>query len=395
MNQRTLRFFALLLSLAMVCALPGLTLASSSLDVNTEEETETFIPQDLTPEELAQWEQWALEEAAAEKEGAQNSTAANAEAMTPEEEAAVDELLAALDNHTPVEEVDLSNLDPNEALPSHVFNILLLGVDNRTVELQRGLSDAVIICSVNMDTGSVKLTSFARDLAVSVPGYTPERRINVAYRYGGPELSMKTINRAFQMNIQHYVVVNIHGLADIIDALGGVDIEMTKLEAGRINFELRKEPMDKVKRENVEALDGVQHLDGMQAVTFARIRGIDSDLERTGRQRRLLETLLSTVMKDMDITKFVQLLEIARPHGDTNLTGDQLLSLGMAVLGGEAMENLRKGEPIMEQLRIPMDNHYGYKKFGSYSLLYLSPKNLKLSIETIHQMVYGQTYLAE
>ncbi len=381
----TKRLLSILMCVTVAFGVAGAA-AESSLTTNEDELLDGYVPSDLTPEELEQWQEWAEAETGA---GSREDQAAE---LTPEEEAAMAELEKAMNDNAPMDEVDLGNLEPNEALPQNVFNILLLGVDNRSSELQRGLSDAVIICSVNRDTGSVKLTSIARDTAVIVPGYKSKRRINSAYKYGGPELAMKTVNRNFQMNVQRYVVVNIHGLADIIDALGGVDIEMTSKEAGRINYELRKEPMDKVKREKVEATDGVHHLDGMQAVTFARIRGIDSDLERTRRQRQLLETLLEKVMADMDIAKFMGLIETALPYGDTNLTTEELLGLGITVLSGEAMQNLSAGGEVVEQLRIPMDKKFGYKDFNGASLIYLSEKNLKLSIEAIHEFIYGESY---
>ena len=372
---------SLLLTLLLLSSLCVGALAASSLDAYADQY------EDLTPEEQALWEDWDEE-----ADGDGNTKAENAGEMTPEEEEALAELEIAMNDSQPMDEVDLSNLEPHEDLPDNVVNILLLGVDNRSTDLERGLSDAVIICSINKDTGAIKLTSIARDTAVIVPGFKSKNRINVAYKRGGPELSMKTVNRNFQMNIHNYVVVNIHGLADIIDALGGVDMEMTKREAGRINYELRKEPMDKVKRTKVEAKDGVQHLDGMQAVTFARIRGIDSDLERTRRQRHLLETLLTTVSKDMDIAKFMHLVETAMPHGDTNLTPVELIELGAAVLKGESMANVMSGSAGMEQLRIPIDKKFGYREFGGASLIYLSEKNLKLSIETIHEFIYGESF---
>ncbi len=391
MSRTLSKAFCLLLTITLLSSLFSFALAGSSLDANADQDLADYVPEDLTPEEKAQWAAWASEGAGADA----NINASDAEAASPEEEALMAELESAMNDNQPMDEVDLSNLEPNEQLPSNVFNILLLGVDNRSTDLQRGLSDAVIICSVNLDTGSIKLTSIARDTAVIVPGFKNQNRINVAYKRGGPELSMKTVNRNFDMNIQRYVVVNIHGLADIIDTLGGVDIEMTSMEAGRINYELRKEPMDKVKRKKVEAKDGVQHLDGMQAVTFARIRGIDSDLERTHRQRKLLEVLLSTVMKDMDIGKFISLVEAALPYGQTNLTLAELMQLGTAVLGGEGMQKLQSGGEIMEQLRIPMDKKFGYRDIAGATLVYLSPKNLKLSIETIHNFIYGATYLED
>ena len=352
-----------------------------------------YVAENLSPEELAQWEEWALEDAQAAD--APDANAAGAETLTAEDEEALSALAEALDDMTPIDEIDLGNLEPNELLPGNIVNILLLGVDNRTTKLQHGLSDAVIICSINRDTGSIKLTSIARDTAVVVPGYKSKKRINVAYKYGGPELAMKTVNRNFQMNVQRYIVVNIHGLADIIDALGGVDMDMTSREAGRINYELRKEPMDKVKREKVKAVDGVQHLDGMQAVTFARIRGIDSDLERTRRQRQLIETVLAKVMQDIDFAKMMTLVETALPHGETNLQLDEIIELGLLVITGEAVQNLQSGQPLLSQMRIPIDKKFGYKEYGGASLLNISDKNMKYTLGEMQTFIYGQSYLAD
>ena len=373
----------LLLALLLLCPMGLGALADSSPGAG--KDPSVSLPDDLTAEEKELWEGWAEEDHLYEDDHAQNAME-----LTPEEEAAMEELLASMEEHPPMEEVDLSNLEPNEKLPPNVINILLLGLDNRSAALQRGLTDAVIICSINKDTGSIKITSIARDLATPIPGFKSQRRINEPYKYGGPELAIKTINRYFQLNIQRYVVVNIHGLADIIDALGGLDLEMTRKEATRIDYELRKEPMDKVKRPKMKAESGVHHVDGMQAVTFARIRGIDSDLERTRRQRHLLETLLSAVMNDLDLSKLVDLIGIAVKYGQTNLTLGEMMELSMAVLGGEGMRNLSAGNPVMEQLRIPMDKKFGYRNFSGASVIYLSPKNLALSIDTIHTFIYGE-----
>lgn len=375
--------FMLCLTMALSISLPALAVSIDFIDFTVEE--------DLSEEERAQWEEWASEE-----EVKDMSMQAGAIELTPEEEAMLDDLAATLDDSIHVDEVDLTDLNKNEALPGTdtVFNILLLGVDNRTTELKRGRTDAIILCSINVKTGDIRLTSFARDTAVKIDGHATTR-INAAYSFGGAELAMKTINQNFQMNVDRYVLVNIHGLATIIDALGGVDIEMTSKEAGRINFELRKEPMDDVKREKVPAVNGVQHLDGMQAVTFARIRGIDSDLERTRRQRQLLETLFATAMQDMSLDKLLNLISIALPYVDTNLTIDELLVLGNAVISGDMVEKVQNGGALFEQMRIPMDKKYGWKEFSGYALLYLNNKNLKYTIDTLHTFIYGESFYVE
>ena len=396
------RLVSLLLCLVMVFGVACAT-AESSLNAN-ENELEDYVPKDLTPEELAQWQEWAD----GERE-ASDSTAANAGELSPEEEALMAELATMLEDETQTE-VDLSNLEPNEALPDNVFNILLLGIDSRDKDAQsmEGRSDAVIICSINKDTGSVTLSSIARDPAVEVPGYKSRKRINTAYKFGctkggstaaGAELAMKTVNRNFQMNIEHYVVVNIHGLAEIIQALGGVDMEMTRAEASAINYELfEKEPMDSNEgRTRLKLEDGVQHLDGMQAVTYGRIRNLkgQNDLNRNERQRHLLEVLLEQVMDGMDFTKLLTLIQTALPYGKTNLTSDELLELGSAVLSGEAMKNLQGGGMVLNQFSIPMVGEYGYREFGGVSLVYISERRMKTTLDAMHEIVYGQSYYQE
>ena len=325
--------------------------------------------------------------------------------LTPEELAMMDELAAALDEAPVDADVDVSNLEINPDLPDHVVNILLMGVDNRTVKLETGRADANIICSINKQTGAITLTSIARDTAVEIPGYKNRNRVNTAFKFGskngdiakGAELAMKTINRNFQMNISRYVVVNIHGLADIIQALGGVDLTLTRAEASAINYELfDKEPMDSNKgRQRLELRDGVQHLDGMQAVTYGRIRNLkgQNDINRNGRQRVLLETLLKQVMADMDLIKLMNLIETALPYGATNLTLEEMVSLGMSVLGGEAMQNLANGGEVLSQFGIPMEKQYGYRKFGDVSLVYISQKRMNTTLTALHELVYGESYV--
>ena len=325
--------------------------------------------------------------------------------LTPEELAMMDELAAALDE-APVEaDVDVSNLEINPDLPDTVVNILLMGVDNRTIKLETGRADANIICSINKETGAITLTSIARDTAVEIPGYKNRNRVNTAFKFGskngdiakGAELAMKTINRNFEMNISRYVVVNIHGLADIIEALGGVDLNLTRAEASAINYELfDKEPMDSNKgRQRLELKDGVQHLDGMQAVTYGRIRNLkgQNDINRNGRQRTLLETLLKQVMNGMDLVKLMNLIETALPYGATNLTLEEMVSLGMAVLGGDAMQNLTSGGEVLQQFGIPMEKQYGYRKFGDVSLVYISKKRMNTTLTALHELVYGESFV--
>lgn len=386
--------------LTCLLLLPAFAVGESSLTAN-QDILDDYTPPELTDEELALWAEWAE---SGEDDGG-DATAENAGDLTSEEEALMNEMAEMLEDATADSEVDLSNLEVNADLPDHVVNILLLGIDNRTAQLETGRSDANIICSINTQDGSIKLTSIARDTAVEVPGYKSRKRMNTAFKFGskdgdiakGAELAMKTVNRNFQMNIERYVVVNIHGLADIIQSLGGVDIELTKGEASAINYELFvKEPMDdNAGREKLEVADGMQHLDGMQAVTYGRIRNLkgQNDLNRNGRQRALLETLLKKVMNGMDLAKFLTLIETALPYGRTNLTADELVSLGLSVLSGSAMSSLASGGETVGQFGIPMEKQYGYREFDGVSLIYISEKRMNTTLTAMQEFIYGQSYV--
>lgn len=340
------------------------------------------------------------------------TTEAPAEDETLEEEDDMGEFIiddstqAAIDALQQDMEVDTSidpdTLDMNTNLPDNVINILLVGIDTRDTSLTSGLQqgDVQIILSINKDTGSIKLTSLLRDMYVTIPGYVNKNRINVSYARGGGQLAMRTVNKNFEMNIQNYVTINFYGLASIIDAIGGVDIDLTKTEAGAINTYLRKHPpkydnTDGSQRVALEKKDGVQHLDGVQAVMYARLRKIDNDFGRTARQRHLLELLLEKVMQDMSLDKMMTLIETCVPYVSTNMNPSTMVELGMTVLSSDIISRAKSGEELLEQHRVPMDGCYSYKDINGASVIYLSTNNLKKNVQSIHEFIYGQYYPAE
>ncbi len=314
-------------------------------------------------------------------------------------QAAIDALQQDMEVDT---SIDPDALDMNANLPDNVINILLVGIDTRDTSLTSGLQqgDVQIILSINKDTGSIKLTSLLRDMYVAIPGYVNKNRINVSYARGGGQLAMRTVNKNFEMNIQNYVTINFYGLASIIDAIGGVDIDLTKTEAGAINTYLRKHPpkydnTDGSQRVALEKKDGVQHLDGVQAVMYARLRKIDNDFGRTARQRHLLELLLEKVMQDMSLDKMMTLIETCVPYVSTNMNPSTMVELGMTVLSSDIISRAKSGEELLEQHRVPMDGCYSYKDINGASVIYLSTNNMKKNIQSIHEFIYGQYYPAE
>ena len=375
--ERMKKLTALLLALAMLL---GMTALAEEL------------PDELDMGEIVVVDGVAINEAGEEIEGFE----------IPDELMEVVEILDAEIDDT----VDVDSLEINENLPDNVVNILLIGIDSRSENLDESNQhgDVMIIVSINKDTGEIKLTSVLRDLYVTIPGYKSKNRINVAYQRGGGELAMRTINHNFELNIEHYIVINFYGLASIIDQLGGIDIYLTRQEAGAINTYIRKHPPvydnqgDDYERVPLEKVDGVQHLDGIQAVMYARLRSIDNDFARSARQRNLLELLLKKVTSGgMDFDKLFGLLEICLPYAKTNMSLSDMGSLAMIVLQSGLLDRVASGEPLLEQNRIPMDGTWKYDttSSGASVVAFRTSKRLQENIEALHTFIYGEYYPAD
>ena len=310
--------------------------------------------------------------------------------------------LEAMDEQWEVDtSVDPDKLDLNTNLPDKVVNILLIGIDTRSKSMDAGMQrgDVQIVLSVNTEDGSIKLTSVMRDLYVTIPGYKSKARINTAYTKGGGQLAMRTINNLLELNIQNYVTINFYGLASIIDAIGGIDIELTKTEAVAINAYLRKHPPaydNKTDEERIplEKVAGVQHLDGVQAVMYARLREIDNDFNRTARQRNLLELLLKKIMEDMSMDVLLNLVNTAMQYVKTNMSMDSIVRLAMQVMPA-LMEKSSEGGSMLGQMRIPMgENKAATWKYdqqgGSSVIVFRTAARRQENIEALHNFIYGE-----
>ncbi len=337
----------------------------------------------------------------------EDAVSAEDEVYIPEDDEELAAAIEILDGERD-ETVDPDSLDLNENLPDNVVNILLIGIDGRTADMDSKNStqhgDVQIIVSINKDDGTIKLTSVLRDLYVTIPGYKSKNRINVAYKNGGGQLAMRTMNNLLELNIQHYVVINFYGLASIIDELGGIDIELTKQEAAAINAYIKKNPPKydnqgkDYKRVPLEKKNGVQHLDGIQAVMYARLRSTDNDFKRTERQRHLLELLLGKVLDGgLDMNKLLGLLETCLPYAETNMSAKDMLNLAMGVLKSDILTRLSNGEPLLEQNRVPMDETWKYytTSGGASVVAFRTDKRLRENIEGIHEFIYGEYIPAE
>ncbi len=173
---------------------------------------------------------------------------------------------------------------------SSIKNIALFGLDAREDE-NVGRSDALMILTVDNKHDKLKLTSILRDSEVQIDGYGSDK-ITHAYAYGGPELAIKTLNQNFNLDIQDYVTVNFIEMAKIVDAFGGVDLTITEDEMTEINNNLSMLYLESSDAEIQDSDDlhesGEVHLNGNQAVAYARIRHLDSDNVRASRQQEVL-----------------------------------------------------------------------------------------------------------
>lgn len=177
-----------------------------------------------------------------------------------------------------------------EEAPLHV---LIIGVDSSAGE-ERGRSDTMMLASINPGAASIRLVSFLRDLYVSIPG-VGKTRLNAAYHYGGEALLKETLEKNFGLRIDRTVTVQFSMLADLVDQLGGIDVEIAEKERGHLNEIIADYNTDYGLEGGWIREAGMQRLNGKQALCFSRIRKIDSDFQRASRQQRVIAAMLERI----------------------------------------------------------------------------------------------------
>ena len=270
--------------------------------------------------------------------------------------------------------IQVSDLSINDGLDEKWLNVLLLGADVRN-PAEPARSDTMMICSINRETGNVKLTSIMRDTAVSFQSHS-NVRINSAFFYGGERLAMKTVNEYFGMNIQNYVYVDFSGFAEIAEALGGVNMDISQSEMEQINVNVVEQyylayKQGKISYEDAEreyyATElkeaGVNvHLNGMQTLGFARIRKLDSDYARAERQRKVLN-LLMTNLQSASESKLITLFTQCMNYFRTNLSMSDIISLASLVLNRTDFQQA-------QEMRLPVPGTYKEERRNDEAMLY-------------------------
>lgn len=300
------------------------------------------------------------------------------------------------------QEIDDPEIDKIQPIDDKIMNIALFGIDSRDKDFT-GLSDSIMVLSINKETGDIKLISIMRDSFVPMPDnkgktYKPNK-INSAYSRGGAAYAIKTLNQNFGLDIKEYATVNFYGMAEIIDAVGGLEIDVLKREinsAKGLNDCLTEQAMYLgLEKIPYVTKPGLQVLSGIQAVAWARIRsvsteqGTSNDYGRTDRQRVVMEKLLNKALS-MDVSKYPALIKAMLPHMQTSLGFGEVLSLATDVLGKNV--NFQQTRVPQQEYVINENNYISY----AGSVVYY---DLAFASKIIHAIIYDgisqEDYIAQ
>lgn len=259
-----------------------------------------------------------------------------------------------------------------------IVNILFLGLDRRNPK-EPSRTDCIMIVSIDKNKKEVKVSSLMRDMYVPIPekGYN---RINAAFAFGGPALSIKTINFNFELNIDKFVAVDFLGLEKLIDMLGGIEVDVSKEEAKVLNSYVKELNNLNSEAESVSGINpGINLLNGRQAVSYSRIRYVgNADYERTERQREVLNKIFKK-LKAQGITKIPSTISNMLPYVETNLTNMEILDL--------ALDAMKFDADNIEQFRVPVDGTFKSQNIRGMAVLV---PDLEENKRRLKEFIYGK-----
>ena len=257
-------------------------------------------------------------------------------------------------------------------------NYAFFGIDSQTGSMSdRGnRSDSIIVVSINNSTKEVKLLSIYRDTFLSING--KYSKINAAYSWGGPELAISTINRNLDLNIEKYATVNFKILANIVDAVGGIEVNVDKSIIKNLNSYIKD--MNRINGGNSSTIKsaGTYTLDGNQAVAYSRIRyTAGGDFERTSRQRLVIEKLVEKA-KSADLGTINKVIDAVFPEISTSFSSTEIIGLAADVFNYELGEN--SGFPFTPETP---------ESIPGYSGSYVVAAGLADNVRQAHEFLFG------
>ncbi len=270
------------------------------------------------------------------------------------------------------------NIQQNEEVEIEGYhNIALFGVDSRENALKKSThSDTIVIASINNQTKDVKLASIYRDTYVNIPGEGYDK-INAAYFKGGYSLALSTINTNFDLDVKEFVTVNFSAIVNVIDKLGGIELDITDSELKYLNGYVRE--LNRINGSQVQGLksSGTQLVNGTQATAYARIRYTKGgDFKRAERQRIVIQKIFEKA-KHSDLSTVNSIIDEMFPQIYTNLTTAEILKLASDLFSYNIVDNT--GFPFEK------DAHT-YDRVS-----YVFPINLQDNVIRLHEFLFDDT----
>ncbi len=231
----------------------------------------------------------------------------------------------------------------------NVYNILLIGTDERATQANYR-SDTMILVSLDKNTKKIKLTSFLRDTWVYIPAKDKSAKLNATCSYGGPQMVIDTLEYHFKVKIDKYVMINFDVFKTVINDLGGITLTITEAEAANIT-----------KEAGFNCKPGTRTVKGRTALWYARIRHLDSDFNRTARQRKVIQAVVDKA-KESDIKTLANVLNDVLPEIQTDINKTEMASLGVNAL-------LKYINYDIEEQQIPAKGTWSNAWVGSQQVL--------------------------
>lgn len=256
------------------------------------------------------------------------------------------------------------------------WTIAIFGVDARGKEIDKYTNaDVNMICNINMDTGEIRLVSVFRDTYLNIDEKSSYNKLNKSYFDGGPQQAVSALNRNLDLDITHFVTFNWKAVADAINILGGIDVELSRAEYSYINSFIT----ETVKVTGIGSKhlthDGLNHLDGVQAVAYGRLRLMDTDYARTERQRKII-ALAFDKAKEADIGVLNNIAEVVFEQVATNIELKDIIHMAL---------NISKYH-LGETTGFPMAR--GDVRMGTKGLVVV-PQTLESNVVQLHQFLFG------
>lgn len=279
---------------------------------------------------------------------------------------------------------DITNLaDKSDLYATSAFNIMLVGIDNRDPTSFWGNSDTMILVSINKDKKLVTMTSFLRDTYAYVPGYDEPTRLNHAYARGYSPLMVAAFKQNYGITIDRCVVANFYVVADFVEAIGGIDLELSAAEISVMNNyinEYNRLVGKPVGTDTIaESAAGTIHVNGSQALAYCRVRYVGTDIARTGRQR-------TVIMKALEKAKKMSLSEISKlagqflPRVATDLKESDCATL--------LLQSLSLSSYKFQQMVFPENGTFRNAYISGMEVLVI--ENLEANLNKWHSLVEGK-----